>query len=105
MNFQNLTIAEFMGKSLNKIVKLRKGKAPQKSNSDKANLVEYLTPEYLRGSKPAELLPSWSSQVNVKQGELILLWDGSNAGEFFKAKTGVLSSTMVALGFDSSEID
>jgi len=31
--------------------------------------------------------------VTAEDGNTILLWDGSNAGEFIKAKRGVISST------------
>jgi type I restriction enzyme S subunit len=43
------------------------------------------------------------NDVVLKGGELILLWDGSNAGEFFRARAGVLSSTMIAFDFDQRE--
>jgi type I restriction enzyme S subunit len=59
----------------------------------------YLSMEYLRGKEDAQILysPKDPSSTSVKNGELLLLWDGSNAGEFVIGKEGYLSSTMVKL--------
>jgi type I restriction enzyme S subunit len=54
----------------------------------------YLTPEYLRGKGNAESVKPSANAVFVEDGETIVLWDGSNAGEIFRAKKGVLASTM-----------
>src|SRR5690606_27881563 len=45
-----------------------------------------------------------SKTVQVEDGEVIVLWDGSNAGEIFISKKGILASTMVKLDFDKTEI-
>ncbi|MEN4759323.1 restriction endonuclease subunit S [Chryseobacterium sp. C39-AII1] len=89
---------------LGNIINYRKGKAPTgiKLNDD---LVIYLSPEYLRNKAKETLLPNFFGKVEVKNGDLLLLWDGSNAGEFFMGKNGVLSSTMVKLLFDESAND
>ncbi|MHC1588462.1 MAG: restriction endonuclease subunit S, partial [Methermicoccaceae archaeon] len=44
-------------------------------------------------------------EILVGEGSIILLWDGSNAGEFFLGKRGVLSSTMVKLNFKRDIFD
>ncbi len=56
--------------------------------------VPYLTMAYLRGesSKPT-LVPLDDKSVVADDGSIVLLWDGANAGEFFRAKPGVVSST------------
>ena len=56
--------------------------------------VPYLTMAYLRGesSKPT-LVPLDDKSVVADDGSIVLLWDGANAGEFFRAKPGIVSST------------
>jgi type I restriction enzyme S subunit len=89
---------------LGNIINYKKGKAPtgRKLNNE---LVIYLSPEYLRNKSKEVLIPDFFGKVEVKKGDLLLLWDGSNAGEFFLGKDGVLSSTMVKLIFDEKEND
>ncbi len=36
-----------------------------------------------------------TNAVRVMDGETIVLWDGSNAGEIFRARNGILASTMM----------
>jgi type I restriction enzyme, S subunit len=81
-----------------------KGKPPRQSSLGGREL-PYLNPEYLRGKSGAELVTVTSSVVTVDDKDLILLWDGSNSGEFFMGRRGVLASTMVLLGFDKSKIE
>ena len=89
---------------LRNIIDYKKGKAP--SNHLLSNeMVIYLSPEYLRNKSKETLIPNFLGKVEVKNGDLLLLWDGSNAGEFFLGKDGVLSSTMVKLLFDENEND
>lgn len=87
---------------LEKVLKYKKGKSPQKGQDDE-NLILYLTPEYLRGNSTPNYIPDFSTKVEVNDNDLLLLWDGSNAGEFFKGKKGILSSTMVKFDFDKLE--
>lgn len=89
---------------LGEILKYKKGKAPN-SHRVGSDYVIYLSPEYLRGKATATLIPDFLGKVEVNENDLLLLWDGSNAGEFFLAKKGVLSSTMVKLLFDEERID
>ena len=76
---------------------VRKGSLPP-SDDDKATLntegVPYLTMEYLRGetSEPT-LVPIEPDLLLASENDILLLWDGSNAGEFLRAKRGVVSST------------
>ena len=70
-----------------------KGKPPK--NLVGPALHPYLTPDYLRGKAKPELVPKQPGSVNTTKNDVVLLWDGSNAGEFFQAKEGILSSTMV----------
>lgn len=76
---------------------LKKGKPPIVSNDSMTFEAPYLTPEYLRNADSATMCRVSQNSIIVENGDLILLWDGSNAGEVFYAKYGVLSSTMVKL--------
>lgn len=84
----------------NIIRKYIKGKSPDNnvflfSKNDVE--VSYLTPEYLRGIGSPIQVKNQKSFVWVEDGDIIILWDGSNAGEILKGKNGVLPSTMVKL--------
>ena len=51
--------------------------------------------EYLRGEKDEpEFVASRSDLVCANSNNILLLWDGANAGEFLRAKKGVVSSTI-----------
>ncbi|MPM07748.1 hypothetical protein SDC9_54055 [bioreactor metagenome] len=81
-------------KLLRDIIKLDKGKPPAQEGYYGLDAVLYLTPDYLRGGAQPEHIKPSSNAVHVKDGETIILWDGSNAGEIFRSKKGVLASTM-----------
>ena len=89
-------------KTLGSIVKYKKGKPPKTGPNGR---LPVLSPHYLRTGHVEEMADPMPRDVVLKGGELILLWDGSNAGEFFRARTGILSSTMVAFEFDQEEIN
>lgn len=80
-------------------IKYYKGKPPRIKEG--ASLLAYLTPDFIRKGTLPEYFPVQPGVVCVEDNDLILLWDGSNAGEFFRAKKGILSSTMVK--FDKIE--
>lgn len=79
------------------LAEVRKGRLP--SSDDGATLdsekVPYLTMEYLRGEKNSapSLIPIEPGLLLASDNDILLLWDGSNAGEFLRAKRGVVSST------------
>ena len=75
---------------------VRKGRLP--SSDDEAGLdaeyAPYLTMEYLRGENSEPTLISVNPDLLIASVDsILLLWDGSNAGEFLHAKWGVVSST------------
>lgn len=83
-----------------------KGKVPKQlfETADK-NTLPYLSPDFLRGKANPEFYAKPTSKtVQVEDGEVIVLWDGSNAGEIFISKKGILGSTMVKLEFDEEII-
>lgn len=84
-----------------------KGKNPKDTYyADEANGREtnmpYLSMEYLRNDNAEGEFPLLEEKlVSVEDNETLLLWDGSNAGEFIKSKKGFLSSTMVRIDHNS----
>lgn len=81
------------------IFEIQKGKTP-KNLLDKIgeNSQVYLAMDYLRGEpKQTFYVSSDESVIFTDEDETLLLWDGSNAGEFIKSKKGVLSSTMALI--------
>jgi type I restriction enzyme S subunit len=88
------------------ITKYLKGKVPKLLfENPTENTLPYLSPDYLRGKAKPEFYAKPSNRiVEVDDGEVIVLWDGSNAGEIFISKKGILGSTMVKLEFDEEEI-
>jgi restriction endonuclease S subunit len=88
------------------ITKYVKGKVPKAlfENPSEESL-PYLSPDYLRGKANPEFYAIPNNRVvQIDVGEVIVLWDGSNAGEVFISKKGILGSTMVKLEFDEEEI-
>lgn len=83
-------------------IAIQKGKPPLITGYLGADAVPYLNPEYLRGNSGAEPAKSGSDSVRAQDGETLLLWDGSNAGEFFRAKHGLVASTMARVTPDST---
>jgi len=79
------------------IIEIKKGIKPKKHQNKNKNLLPYLSAEYLRGETKETNYFSENSGVPVSGKEVIVLWDGSNAGEIFKGMQGILSSTMAKL--------
>lgn len=79
-------------------ITLTKGKPPAEIPYFGDDAEPYLSPEYLRGKGTAEPAKPAVNAVRVVDGDTILLWDGSNAGEFFRGRKGLLSSTMTHIG-------
>lgn len=84
-----------------------KGKTPKVLLPDEeVNTMPYLSPDYLRGVAAPEFYAKQDNKsIVVDNGEVIVLWDGSNAGEILISKKGVLASTMTMLQFDEKQID
>ena len=78
------------------LAKIIKGKNPKKCLGD----LPYLTAKYLRGKEEAEEFYNETAGVLVDENEIVIIWDGSNSGEVFKSKKGILASTMCKLSFD-----
>ncbi len=85
---------------LNSKKPLIKGRKP---NQEGENLIPYINTEYLRNNKITEYSCLPTKEFLIKEEDILVLWDGSNAGEIFKGKYGVLGSTFVKLNFASEK--
>ncbi len=84
------------------VVGYEKGRNPKELDFIETPWI-YLTMEYLRGNpKQVFYVADNSEFVTVDDNEILLLWDGSNAGEFIRSRAGVLSSTMALLKIRNS---
>ncbi|GBU09172.1 restriction modification system DNA specificity domain-containing protein [Gammaproteobacteria bacterium] len=86
------------------IAKFQKGKNPSllMDNNLKGTL-KYLSMDFLRGNSSSLLFAKAESNSYVaKKNQTLIIWDGSNAGEFVKAEEGIVSSTMAASELISS---
>ena len=79
---------------LRSCVTLEKGKPPAAQSYYGPDADRYLRPEYLRTGGECALVKAAPRSARVKDGDTILLWDGSNAGEVLCGRAGILASTM-----------
>lgn len=87
------------------IASTSKGRLPAEGDDDVADSdsLPYLSMEYLRGDSDASTYVSSKGMVTADDQDVLLLWDGSNAGEFLRAKHGAVSSTaalVIPIQFD-----
>ncbi len=87
-------IIKIKHKLLSEVVVLNKGKPPAQIPYFGEGATYYLSPEYLRCKAPAELAKPSAKAVWIDDRDTVLLWDGSNAGEIFRGRKGLLASTM-----------
>lgn len=95
---------EIIGKYITDYIK---GKTPKNLfDSQQTGLLPYLSPDYLRGkAEPEQYCENKDNAILVDNGEVIILWDGSNAGEVLISKRGILASTMTKIEFDEDSLD
>lgn len=77
------------------IINYEKGKNPKElAFEEEEGMLPYLSMDYLRANFDFTQYsyPSDNSVI-CKENDIVLLWDGANAGEFLKAKNGLLCST------------
>ena len=76
-----------------------KGKKPELQDFKDDNSVAYLSAEYLRDGKLTQFakIDSVSDKYFCTENDLLIIWDGSNSGEVFMGKDGILSSTMAKI--------
>lgn len=86
--------------SLKYYLNLQKGRKPEVFVED--GDLPYVTMDYIRSRENKTCLYPSSAEglVPISDDDILVLWDGANAGEIVKAKKGFLSSTMAVLDFD-----
>ena len=75
-------------------VTLEKGTPPAAHPYYGPDAARYLTPEYLRTGGECASAKAAPRSTRVEDGDTVLLWDGSNAGEVLRGRAGILASTM-----------
>jgi len=83
---------------LGEVCKYKKGVKPKiLYDRLESNALPYLTAKYFRENKIEYFVPKEKNNKFIESDEkdIILIWDGSNAGDVFKGLKGVLASTMV----------
>lgn len=94
--------------ALKYLVSISKGKKPLfEIDNYKNGLIPYLSMDYLRGKNES---PIYVDEINdniirVYDNDLLILWDGSNAGEILYGKEGALSSTVAKIDIVSNKIN
>jgi len=87
-------------KKLRFLTIIKKGRLPNETfpTPTTATDLPYLSMEFLRNEKESSAyVTSAPKLVRAKDGDILILWDGSNAGEFLRAKDGVVSSTIALI--------
>ena len=91
---------------LGDIAEYIKGKKPEKMIEEvKEGYLSYLSTGYLRSGKKTKFAKISKNVILANENDLILLWDGSKAGEFFAGRKGILSSTMVKIQFRKKDFN
>lgn len=99
---------EWRQTQLKYISSITKGKkAKEDYQNYQKGMIPYLSMEYLRSQteSPSYVNSNDPNIVLVDKQDLLILWDGSKAGEIVKAKNGALSSTMGKIHLESESID
>lgn len=93
-------------KRMKDIVKLMKGRTTEDLTFEEISY-PYLTMDYLRNRSGKEILypQKTAGLLKIDVGEIIVLWDGANAGEFILSKEGYLGSTMAVFLCDCKIVD
>ena len=76
----------------------QKGKIPSEIHPEALpDSIPYVSMEYLReGTGSQHVIPEQGSVI-IEEDDMMILWDGSNAGEVLKSKYGILSSTAAGI--------
>ncbi|MCR8487039.1 MAG: restriction endonuclease subunit S [candidate division WOR-3 bacterium] len=94
---------------LGEVIHYKKGKKPKILLDDwKDDYLPYLTAEFFRTGKPDKFVDIKTERniEIVEPEDIVLIWDGSNAGDTFTGLKGVLASTMVKIEIlDKSKVD
>jgi type I restriction enzyme S subunit len=75
---------------------IRKGRATATEADDRKHHA-LVTMDYLRTGNPTHYIDQKTSDIVVGDGDCLVVWDGSNAGEIILARKGILSSTIAKI--------
>src|SRR5450759_1008020 len=87
-------------KKLGEVIKYKKGRKPAiLLDQEIEGSLQYLTAEYFRTGTSENFVPKEeiSKCISCSAQDIILIWDGSNAGDIFNGLNGVVASTMVKI--------
>jgi type I restriction enzyme S subunit len=87
-------------KKLKDIIIYKKGIKPKELHIKKVNdnYLPYLTAEYLRGeSEPKYVNPNENKIIVAEPEDILMIWDGSGAGDLFIGFKGIVASTFVCI--------
>ena len=93
---------------LGEVVKRVKGRKPRTLvEAPLPNSLPYLTADYFRSNQAKKFVPQECLEaVEIcEKDDIVLIWDGSNAGQVFTGLNGVLASTMVKLVLENQSIE
>jgi type I restriction enzyme S subunit len=85
---------------LGEVVKLTRGRKPDELIPKyQVGALPYLTADYFRNRLPTEWVPAqYLSKLPLcSKEDVVLIWDGSKAGQVFIGLEGILASTMVRI--------
>ena len=86
---------------------LEKGSKPVELSSTPNGNLPYLTMDNLRGrnNQVTQYPVETEGLVLVHADDILVLWDGANAGEIVLGKDGYLASTMAKIDYDKNKFD
>lgn len=92
--------------SIKHCISIAKGTKP-KDLTDENTGFPYLTMDYLRSRDgKTTMYPTSTEGLDlIDDNEILVLWDGANAGEYLLSKKGYIGSTMAKISVDSSMYD
>jgi len=94
------TPKDWEAKKIKNIVVYKKGVKPEQLDIKRVddNYLPYLTAEYLRGqSEPKYVNSNEERLVIAQKDDILMIWDGSNAGDIFTGTSGTVASTFVRI--------
>jgi len=84
------------------LARFQKGRIPPELFKESGESREpYLSMEYLRRQTTSPEFAEIRGAIIAENDDSILLWDGSNAGEFIKARRGIVSSTTALVSVEN----
>lgn len=89
--------SEWKHKKFKYIFSYTKGRNPKVFHDLNDRSIPYVNAEYLRTGETGNFVNSGKGLIKSSDKDILLLWDGANAGEVFQGKVGVLGSTFAKL--------